>query len=289
MSFDNIFEFFTKVPSLKFSLSDFLDIALVAFVIYYAIKLIRETRAFQLLKGLVLLGALYLVVFLLDMQASTYMFRFIFKNIFIVLVIVFQSEIRSLLERVGRSKISFRQLISGVESSEDETQKNAIIEICKAVQRMSDSKTGALIVMEKDDIIETENKGINVDASISHELIGNVFFPNSPLHDGAAIVSKGRLVRAGCVLPLTGNDDLSSDLGTRHRAALGMSERCDCVVIVVSEETGTISLARGGKLSRDYSESDLRAELFDYLLDDMSTNGGDEGFSLKKVFKRFKR
>ena len=222
-SFENITDFFSKIPSLHFGFTDLLDILLVTFVLYNGIKLIRETRAFQLVKGLVLLGIAYLVVYQLEMQASTYMFRIVFQNIFIVLIILFQQEIRQIIERLGKSKFSSLGLIlKGGQNDVFETVRDSIIEIAKAVQRMSDSKTGSLIVMEKEmllgDVIKT---GTPVDAHVSHELIGNIFFPKSPLHDGAAVVRNGRLLCAGCVLPLTKSDEISSDLGTRHRAAIG--------------------------------------------------------------------
>ena len=268
-SFENITDFFSKIPSLHFGFTDLLDILLVTFVLYNGIKLIRETRAFQLVKGLVLLGIAYLVVYQLEMQASTYMFRIVFQNIFIVLIILFQQEIRQIIERLGKSKFSSLGLIlKGGQNDVFETVRDSIIEIAKAVQRMSDSKTGSLIVMEKEmllgDVIKT---GTPVDAHVSHELIGNIFFPKSPLHDGAAVVRNGRLLCAGCVLPLTKSDEISSDLGTRHRAAIGMSEQSDAMIVVTSEETGTISVAFKGELTRNLTEAKLREMLIDYLID----------------------
>lgn len=288
--FGNIADFFSKIPSLSFGITDFLDICLVAFVIYNAIKLIRETRAFQLVKGLLLLGVGYLIIGMLEMQASSYIFRFVFQNIFIILIILFQQEIRQVLERVGKSKftnISF--LLKGNRVAQEETVSNAVIEIAKAVQRMSDSKTGSLIVMEKEmllgDVIKT---GKSIDAFVTHELIGNIFFPNSPLHDGAAVVRKGRLLCAGCVLPLTKSDEVSSDLGTRHRAALGMSEQSDAMIIVTSEETGIISVAIKGELIRGLNEAELREKLLNYLIDSLPDKDSDSGM-LKKMFKGWKK
>ena len=285
--YEKLADFFMKVPQLKFGFFDFLDICLVAFLIYQAIKLIRETRAFQLVKGLVILLIGYLFIYLFNMQASAYIFQFIFKNIFIILVIIFQQEIRQIIEHLGKNGLGFIGdfIKSGSVDNNDETTKTAINEICKAVQRMSASKTGALIVMEHETLIgDVIKTGTNVDAEISHELIGNVFFPNSPLHDGAAIVRNGRLLCAGCVLPLTKNESISSDLGTRHRAALGMSEQCDAMVIVVSEETGVISVAKGGKLTRDYNESELRDLLLGYYI-----KSDDDASSGKSTIKKFIR
>ncbi len=284
--FDNITDFFSRLGSLSFGITDLLDIALISFVVYSAIKLIRETRAFQLVKGLLLLGVAYILIVQLDMQASSYIFRFLFQNIFIILIILFQQEIRQVIEKVGNSKFTSLSLIlKGNSSEKEKTLNDAINEISKAVQRMSDSKTGSLIVMERQTLLgDVIKSGKPVDAFITHELIGNIFFPKSPLHDGAAIVRNGRLVSAGCVLPLTKSTDVSSDLGTRHRAALGMSEQSDAAVIVVSEETGIISLAYNGTLERNLSDSELREKLINLLVDNPTDNIIDNGF-FKKLFK----
>ncbi len=289
--FDNVTDFFSKAMSLNFGITDFLDICLVTFILYNGIKLIRETRAFQLVKGLILLALAYLVISLLEMQASSYAFGILFQNIFIILIIIFQQEIRQVLEKVGNSRFTgLSWLIRGNDYEKTATVKEAIIEIAKAVQRMSDSKTGSLIVMEKGmllgDVIKT---GKPVDAKITHELIGNIFFPKSPLHDGAAVVRDGRLHSAGCVLPLTRNDNVSSDLGTRHRAALGMSEQSDAMIIVSSEETGIISIAFKGNLTRNLTESELRDMLIKYLVDDPEGQVRIESKKFTNIFKGKKK
>lgn len=290
--FDDFTDFFSKIQSLRPGISDILDICFVAFILYNGIKLIRETRAFQLVKGLILLGVIYFIINILKMEASSYIFEFVFKNMFIILVVLFQQEIRQLIEKVGTSKFtSFNLLFKGNYDEKNKVINEAVIEISKAVQRMSDSKTGSLIVMERKlllgDVIKT---GTAIDAKISHELVGNIFFPNSPLHDGAAVVRGGRLLCAGCVLPLTKNDKISSDLGTRHRAALGMSEQTDAVVIVTSEETGIISVAVGGELIRNLTEAELREKLLDCLIEsgnDRKITG--EGSIFKKIFRGKKK
>lgn len=286
---DNISDFFSKLGSLSFGITDLLDIALISFVVYNAIKLIRETRAFQLVKGLLLLAVAYLVINQFDMQTSSYIFRFLFQNVFIIIVILFQQEIRQVIEKVGNSKFTSLSLIlKGNSKDKEKALNDSINEISKAVQRMSDSKTGSLIVMERQtllgDVIES---GKPVDAFITHELIGNIFFPKSPLHDGAAIVRNGRLIAAGCVLPLTKSTDISSDLGTRHRAALGMSEQSDAAIIVVSEETGIISLAYQGSLERNLTDSELREKLINLIIDKPSDNIIDNGI-FKKIVKGIK-
>lgn len=289
-AFENISDFFAKLPSIKFSVADFLDICLVAFIIYHGIKLIRETRAMQLAKGLLLLAVGHLIVYQMQMQSSAYIFRIIFQNIFIVMIVLFQQEIRQVIERVGKSRFSAISSFFKSGRQDDSVVNSAVIEIAKAVERMSQSRTGSLIVMEKDmllgDVIKT---GTSVDAHITHELIGNVFFPNSPLHDGAAIVRNGRLLCAGCVLPLTKSDSISSDLGTRHRAALGMSEVSDAMVIVTSEETGIISIALKGKFTRNLTEAELREKMLDYLLGNTNDNEENEKETFKNIFKGWKK
>ncbi|MBR6785403.1 MAG: diadenylate cyclase CdaA [Clostridia bacterium] len=289
--FDNISDFFSKLPSIKFGVADFLDICLVSFIIYHGIKLIRETRAMQLVKGLLLLGIAYLAVYQFQMQSSAYIFRLVFQNVFIVLIILFQQEIRQVIEKVGKSKFSaISAFIRGGNNELDSVVNESVIEIAKAVQRMSDSKTGSLIVFEKEmhlgDVINT---GTPVDAKVTHELIGNIFFPNSPLHDGAAVIRDGRLLCAGCVLPLTKSDDISSDLGTRHRAAIGMSETADALVVVTSEETGTISVALKGTLTRGYTEAELREVLLDYMIDTAPEKLLADKESIKKLFNGWKK
>ncbi len=262
LSFSENFEQLKKALFSFDRFSDLLDVLLVAFVIYSAIKLIRETRAIQLAKGVVLLALLYLGVTVLDMQASQYIMSFVFGNLFLILVVIFAPELRHALESVGRSSVSNISFLNFKNRDEyllKEAVENSINCVCKACADMSDKKIGALIVFEKEtilgDIIKT---GTLVDAKVTVEIIGNIFFPKAPMHDGAAVIKDGRVVAAGCILPLTGNNNISSDLGTRHRAAIGMSENSDAIVAVVSEETGAISVAEKGILKRNISDGDLR-------------------------------
>ncbi|MBQ3006932.1 MAG: diadenylate cyclase CdaA [Clostridia bacterium] len=289
-AFENVIDFFSKIPSLKFGITDFLDICLITFLIYNGIKLIRETRAFQLVKGLILLGAAFVVISALEMQASSFVLSIVFQNIIIVLIVLFQQEIRQVLEKVGNSRFSgLIGFLKGNKSERKAVLSESIIEIAKAVFRMSNTKTGSLIVMEKEtllgDVIKT---GKIVDAQITHELIGNIFFPKSPLHDGAAVVREGRLHSAGCVLPLT-RENVASDLGTRHRAAIGMSEQSDAMVIVSSEETGIVSVAFKGTLTRGLNEAELREMLMNYLVEDSSEEGNSDGNIFTKLFKGIKK
>ncbi len=261
-----ISEFFNEIKNALLSfngISDVLDIIFVAFILYAAIKLIRDTKAIQLAKGFIVLIVVYAVVNLLHMEVTSYIFSLVFSNLLLVLVVIFSPEIRHALESVGRSSVSKIGLFS-IKNSEailNQDKANKMIDaVSRACSDMSDEKIGALIVIEKEtllgQIIET---GTTVDAEITPEILGNIFFPKAPLHDGAAIIRNYRICAAGCILPLTkNNSDVSSALGTRHRAAIGMSEQSDALVIVVSEETGSISVAEKGRLKRDISGGDLR-------------------------------
>ena len=254
----------------SFRLADFLDICLVAFVVYSVVKFVRETRAIQLFKGILLFGIVYVIITVLEMQASSYLFRSVASNAVVFLIIIFTPEIRHALESVGRNGFSNISLISLGKSSKqimNEKLNSMITAVCRSVSSMSENKIGALIVFERQtllgSIIET---GTSVDALATEELIGTVFFPKTPLHDGAAIIRGDRVAAAGCILPLTKNNALSKELGTRHRAAIGMSEESDAVVVVVSEETGTISIVSKGNIKRDLTSAQLRDTLQDYLI-----------------------
>lgn len=265
--------------------SDLLDVLLVAFVIYSAIKLIRETRAFQLAKGVLILALIYLVVTLLEMQVSEFILSFIFGNLLMILVIVFAPELRHALESMGRSSVSVFNVFNFKNRDESELQeniRNSINSVCRACTDMSDKQVGALIVFEKETLLgEISKTGTQLDAKVTTELIGNIFFPKAPMHDGAAVIKDGRVISAGCILPLTSNADLSSELGTRHRAAIGMSESSDAIVVVVSEETGAISVAEKGHLRRNISVGDLREILTKNFTNE--TNGDTS--KIKKIFR----
>lgn len=274
---ETISEFLKNVVSLFASITifDILDICLVAFIVYSAIKFIRQTRAFQLVKGIVLLLIIYGAVRLLNMQATAYIMNRVFNDVVLVLLLLFQPEIRSVLESMGRKRLGFNSSLTETEETEE-----VIMSICKACSDMSDKKIGALIVFEKDTLLgEIANTGSKIDAIVTEEIIENIFYPKAPLHDGATIISNNRVVAAGCILPLTQNS-LSSELGTRHRAAVGMSEQGDSMIVVVSEETGAISVASHGMLKRGISPGELRERLTNYLVPESSN---DVSF-LKKYF-----
>ena len=285
---ENFFDFFSKAASLKPSITDVLDIFVVTFIVYSLLKLLRDSRAFQLIKGLILLGIVYFFCYEFDLQAGTYIFRILFSNIFLIMIILFQQEFRAVLEHVGKGIMKPFGLFVPIDKKYNEALSNAIVSIARACENMSSSKTGALIVMENDVLLgDIAKSGTVVDAVISPELLGNIFFVNSPLHDGASIVRKGRLYAAGCVLPLTKNTAVSSDLGTRHRAALGLSEQSDAIVIVVSEETGIISVAREGQFERNLTQAQLIEILSEYFLP-FGNDKEKTSFFVKKIKKAFK-
>ena len=243
------------------NISSVIDILIVAYLIYRAYKLIIETRAELLLRGIVLILLLIPISYIFNL---TMVYTIISKTITIgvlTLVIIFQPEIRRILEHLGRSAFSDRRVLRDAD-----ILTKVVNEIVEAVDNLSESKTGALIVIEQDtglgDISET---GTRIDAVVSTALLENIFVPNTPLHDGATIIRGARISSSGCVLPLTTNKDISKSLGTRHRAALGLSEVSDALVLIVSEETGTISLALNGKLVRNYDKERLQKILVKIL------------------------
>ncbi len=263
--FEQIGDIFEQVKRAIFSfnsIGDVLDIILVTFVIYSAIKFIRDRRAFQLVKGVFILAIGYLFVSLLNMEVSKYLLSLLFGNLLIILVIIFSPEIRNVLENVGSRSVStfnFLNFKNRDETKIQESIKSSINAVSRACSDMSDKQIGALIVFEKDNTLgDIAKTGTSLDATVTPELISNIFFPKAPMHDGAVLIKEGRVVSAGCILPLTARNNLSSELGTRHRAAVGMTENTDAVVVVVSEETGMISIAQRGTLQRNISAGDLR-------------------------------
>ncbi len=249
------------------SLIDIVDIICVSVLLYYLYKFIRDRRAGKLAVGVLFLFVIQIASKMLDMYLMQYIMQNIFQIGFITLVILFQPEIRSVLEKVGTTPIKGLKSIS---ETKDTTYREKVIdEIVSAVTDMSASKTGALIVFERDiKLGDVTLTGTLIDAYPASFLIKNIFFNKAPMHDGALIVRDFRLLAAGCLLPLSNNPDIIKDLGTRHRAGIGMSENSDAVVIIVSEETGVISTAVEGKLTRNYTEQTLTKFLRTQLLGD---------------------
>lgn len=262
---------------------DILDIVAVTFVIYKVIQFMRQTRAQQLLKGLIVFLAVYIVAKLLGLNAISWILSVVIANIIVVLVVLFQPEIRSILEKLGRNGISSALKFTKNYENDDENLQLINI-VSKAVENMSKTKTGALIIIERKTMLdEIVNTGTIIDAKSSVNLIQNIFFKNSPLHDGAMIIRENRVYAASCILPLSQNPDISSELGTRHRASIGISETCDAIAIVVSEETGDVSLSVGGNLTRGLSNKAFAQKLKELLI----TPQNDENENkFKKIFKK---
>ena len=257
---------------------DIIDILLVAFVIYAVINLIHTTSAAKIAKAIILLLLLTLLTDLVNLHAMNYLLDKILELGFVALVIVFQPELRRMLEKLGGRSIT--ELLVKPSSADD--TENAITQAVAACEIMSNEKTGALIVFERDNSLEQICKsGTTVDAAVSQELIRNIFFPKASLHDGAMIIRNGRIEAAGCVLPLSENRHLSTDLGTRHRAGVGMSEASDAVVLIVSEETGTMSVAIGGMLKRHLAPETLERMLRKELIREQTNQ--------ENVFRRLLR
>lgn len=255
-----------------FRIRDLIDIAIVAFVIYHGIKLIKETRASQLIKGIIALIIFAQISGVMQLHSVNFILENTLQLGLIALLIVFQPELRRTLEKVGST--TFNSLIK----ISDDTPENHTEEICTAVRKLAYSKTGALILIERQTKLgDVMSSGTIIDSQISQGLIENIFVPNTPLHDGAVIIGDGRIKAAACVLPLTENNNFSKELGTRHRAAIGISEVADCIAIVVSEETGKISLAQNGEITRDYTYATLKKTIDEILEADKPSD------NLKKI------
>lgn len=267
-------------------ISDIIDILIVAVAIYAIIKSFRKTRAAQLIKGI---GIILVVTYLSDWLQLN-MISFFLGNIiqigFIALVIIFQPELRRALEHVGRSKFGKWFVTEG------EDYSDIVSEICRASENMSKTNTGALIVFEKDVVLDDLlTGGTHINADVSSELIENIFVHNTPLHDGAVVIRNSKIYKASCVLPLSSNKDLSKECGTRHRAGLGISEQSDCVSLVVSEETGKISVMHKGNMVRNLSSSNLNDLLIKLLRpkEDVSENMKKNVDFIKGQKNKFKK
>ncbi len=272
-----------------FRVQDAVDIAIMAFLVYHLINLLKETRAGQLIKGVFGILLLYFFAYLLELYTLRTAMEMVIRYGALVLLVLFQPELRKVLEQVGRTSIS-NLSVFGTNMSTSEYERKQMIKtinaICDSCAILSKERIGALIVMEREtkigDIIST---GTVIDSQPSADLIKNVFFPNSPLHDGALVIRNSRRYAAGCFLPLSDNYEISRALGTRHRAALGISEVSDAIVVVVSEETGAVTMAKNGKLEIDIGVNGLSAALFREFVAEDKENATEK----KKLFRRSKR
>ncbi len=234
--------------------SDTIDILIISFVFYQLVLFARRSRAGQLVKGIFLLVVFYGLAVMLQLRTVTWLLNNVITIGFMAAVVIFQPELRRTLERMGQSA-SWSSKLFGSYRRADPTLRgawqSAVVAICDAAEQLSDTRTGALMVLERrnnlDEIIRT---GTPMHADVIREMLGTIFYEGTPLHDGAVVIRDGEIVAAGCVLPLSNNLEMGKDMGTRHRAGLGMSENSDAIVVIVSEETGIISLAKNGVLIR---------------------------------------
>lgn len=267
-----------------FRVNDIIDIALVSYIVYKALKFIRDTRTIQLLKGIVLVIVVTQVSYFAKLNTMYYILSNFLQMGVIALLIVFQPELRRVLEHVGRTT-GEKLFVSHNEFGAEALQ--VLREVSKAAQAMSDTRTGALIVIEnKDNIDSLISSGVAISAKVSSQLLENIFVPDTPLHDGAAVIRNHRVEVASCVLPLSQNPKINTSYGTRHRAGIGISEESDAVSVIVSEETGKISVAYKGDFTTGYNEDTLRKKLIDLI--SINENDGDAKgkFKMPSLSKR---
>ena len=245
--------------------SDVLDIAIIAFLVYNLLRMVKSTRAENILRGVVAFLVVLGLADILQLNAISYIMKNLVQVGILAIIVLFQPEIRQILEKVGSRNIKMLRVFN--DPKQQSELDTAIDQTVVACSEMSQSKTGVLIVFERnirlDDMVRS---GTTLDASVSSELLKNIFFVKAPMHDGAVIIRHGRILGAGCMLPLSKNVNLSRDLGMRHRAGIGMSENSDAVVVIVSEETGSISVAIGGMLKRHLKPETLNKLLRNELM-----------------------
>lgn len=266
----NIWNYFLEIISNPFRLIlGIIDLVIVLFLVYYSFKILKNTRAWQLIKGIVILIIITVLSKVLKLNILNYILSVVMTYGAFVCIVIFQPELRRALEQLGANKITN---YFGINKDIEARKKENVYRIAIAAIELSKTKTGALIVIQRDvkiqDIIAT---GIPIDAEISPQLLCNIFVPNTPLHDGAVIISEGRIAAASCMLPLADDHDIARELGTRHRAAIGVSKESDAIAVVVSEETGKISITKDGTLIADVREDVLKKILIKYLVTEEKT------------------
>ncbi len=270
-----------------FGISDIIDILIVSYALYRVFKFIRDTKAVQLLKGVVFVIIITQVSFFAKLNTVYYILSNFMQLGMIALIIVFQPELRRILEHTGRTtgKMFTQHNEFGAEAQQ------VIREISRAAQVMSNSRTGALIVLEREDNIDTLiSSGVAISGAVTGELLENIFVPDTPLHDGAVIIRDCKVEKASCVLPISHNPNIKTSHGTRHRAGIGVSEESDAIAIIVSEETGRISLAVRGTLTTGYNEDSLRTKLVELINGDAEENNEGKGkFRMSALQKRRRR
>lgn len=258
-------KFFGAVTSIN-SITDILDILFVAVLFYGLIIVLRKSQSIQIIKGVLLVIVLYILVNVLQMSASKFLFNNVISDLLVILVVIFSKEIRQLLEKLGQGK-NLKNLSFFSDSKSDSDTLDAINAVCRACGEMSEKKVGSLIIFQRNSLLgDLMKQSVPIDSQTTYEMLLSIFFPKAALHDGAIIIDKGRIVAARCVVPLRNEKEIYDHVGTRHRAALEVSLMSDAVVVVTSEETGIISIAYDGQLVRDLTDSELRSKLSDLLL-----------------------
>lgn len=261
-----------------FTLQNFLkciDILAIALAIYFLLKVIRGTRAMQLVRGLLFVIIIRLISWLLNLETVSWVLDQVINWGPIALIVIFQQEIRRSLENIGR-----RSLLDGFDRNKQTIEQKLVVELSDAADYLSKNKIGALIVVEqKDTLQDYVHTGIELNADVSSALLINTFIPNTPLHDGAVIIRNFKIAAAAAYLPLSDNRTISKELGTRHRSAVGLSEQTDAIIIVVSEETGDVSIAQNGYLNRKLDPTEYRKLLSEQLIRDKN----DRNFILKSI------
>lgn len=289
---DKILSFWENLKNVTVSITpiDGLDILVLTVVIYAIIKWMRETRAEQLVKGIVLLTLAYVIASACEMKSISFLLSKTFDVGLIALLVMFQPELRRALEKVGHTKVAGLGVFQIGSDMSDETAakwNTAIEAICDACEDLSATTTGALIVIERQTRLgEQIDTGTILNAQPSKELFGNIFYPKTPLHDGAVIMRDGMILAAACFLPKPQKEELiNKQLGSRHRAAIGMSENSDAIVVVVSEETGCISVAENGVLNRPFTRDSLKKLLRTKLLPEKPQNHSEKKLNFRRLFK----
>lgn len=260
-------------------ITDILDILLVAFIIYCVFMQLRKSQSIHVIKGFLVLAVIYAFASVIGLKTTSYIFSNMFGNFILFLFIIFNYEIRQTLENAGRGRFNSRFLFS---SSDENVLTNCINDVCRACATMSNAKVGSLIIFQRESLLgDLLKQSVSIDAVTSYEMLCGIFYPNTPLHDGAIIIKDGRIVAARCIVPLKNDYDINAHVGTRHRAALNVSINSDAIAVVTSEETGMISVAVDGQMRRGLSDSELRELLTSLLL--------KQNDSQKRFFAIFKR
>lgn len=267
---------------------DVVDILIMAYIIYELVLLVRRTRVSQLMRGIAVLLVAYFLSGpeMLNLKTIYFFINTLLQFGLLAVVVIFQPEIRRALEQVGNARFTASLFLGRLSSEQKEMLQNAVVTICDSAEHMAKQKTGALIVIERlSSLAGTERTGTKIDAQLTKELLETIFYEGSPLHDGAVIVSNGRVSAAGCLLPVSQNTEISKDMGTRHRAAIGLSESTDALIVVVSEETGIISLVQSGVILRRLDRANLYRILENDLIPkDVEENEHKSFFG--RIFKR---